>query len=536
MKYTPSMLCLLKSSLLPALLLLSLSSCASEDAPAPSEPFQLLEASIEDIHNAYRSGQLTARQLVQLYLDRIEAYDKNGPMINSIITVNPVALEDADRLDASLESSGFVGPLHGIPIIIKDQIDAEGMPTTMGSLLFKDYYPDQDAFAVRKLKAAGAIILAKATLGEMGGGDTHGSLFGSTRNPYALDRTVGGSSGGSGGAVAANFATVALGQEEVASIRRPASFTALVGMRPSAGLASRSGVYNGWPTEAGSLGPMARSVKDLAAVLEVLVGYDPDDPITGRGLGRIPESYTAFLVQDGLKGARIGILRESMRSRAGPRSEDFLKVSAVFDQAVEELRAAGAVVVDPVVIPDLQESLSKRVASPAAREAFEVYFSRSSNPPFESREEAVASPDFVKIFPAAQRRLDRPAEDRADAASIHHEFLLAQDRLMTNLLAVMADHQLDAIVHKTVENQPAIIGDGNNPPYPGSGGATNLNTFLLYVPSITVPAGYTSDDIPVGISFLGRPYSEGTMIRLAYSYEQATLHRKPPESTPSLPE
>ena len=169
MKYTPSMLCLLKSSLLPALLLLSLSSCASEDAPAPSEPFQLLEASIEDIHNAYRSGQLTARQLVQLYLDRIEAYDKNGPMINSIITVNPVALEDADRLDASLESSGFVGPLHGIPIIIKDQIDAEGMPTTMGSLLFKDYYPDQDAFAVRKLKAAGAIILGKSHTRRNGG-------------------------------------------------------------------------------------------------------------------------------------------------------------------------------------------------------------------------------------------------------------------------------------------------------------------------------------------------------------------------------
>jgi Asp-tRNA(Asn)/Glu-tRNA(Gln) amidotransferase A subunit family amidase len=517
-------------------LLLSLSSCASEDTPAPSEPFQLLEANIEDIHNAYRSRQLTARQLVQRYLDRIEAYDKNGPRINSIITVNPVALEDADRLDASLESSGFVGPLHGIPIIIKDQIDTEGMPTTMGSLLFKDYYPDQDAFAVGKLRAAGAIILAKATLGEMGGGDTHGSLFGSTRNPYALDRTVGGSSGGSGGAVAANFATVAVGQEEVASIRRPASFTALVGMRPSAGLASRSGVYNGWPTEAGSLGPMARSVTDLAAVLEVLVGYDPDDPLTGRGVGRIPDSYTAFLVQDGLQGARIGILRESMRSRVGPRSEDFLKVSAVFDQAVEELRAAGAVLVDPVVIPDLQESLSKRVASPKAREAFEVYFSRSANPPFASREEAVTSPLFSTIFPAAQRRLDRPAEDLADAASIQYEFLLAQDRLMTNLLAVMAEHQLDAIVHKTVENQPAIIGDGNNPPYPGSGGATNLNTFLLWVPSITVPAGYTSDDLPVGITFLGRPYSEGTMITLAYSYEQATLHRTPPESTPSLPE
>ena len=304
--------------------------------------------------------------------------------------------------------------------------------------------------------------MAKATLGEMGGGDTHGSLFGSTRNPYALDRTVGGSSGGSGGAVAANFATVALGQEEVASIRRPASFIPLVGMRPSAGLASRSGVYNGWPTEAGSLGPMARSVKDLAAVLEVLVGYDPDDPITGSRVGKDSRKLLRLSGSGWFEGSpKLAFSVSRCVPGAGPRSEDFLKVSAVFDQAIEELRAAGAVLVDPVVIPDLQESLSKRVASPEAREAFEVYFSRKLQfPPFESREEAVASPVFAKIFPAAQRRLDRPAEDRADAASIHHEFLLAQDRLMTSLLAVMADHQLDAIVHKTVENQPAIIGDG----------------------------------------------------------------------------
>ena len=540
MKKSPSIIRsrLLKPLLLPVFLL-SLFSCASEDISSPGQPFQLLEASIEDIHNAYTSGQLTSRQLVQLYLDRIEAYDRNGPTINSIITVNPKALEDAEQLDAVFESSGFVGPLHGIPMILKDQIDAQGMPTTLGSLLFKDYYPDQDAFAVEKLKAAGAIILAKATLGELGGGDTHGSLFGTTRNPYALDRTVGGSSGGPGGAIAANFAVVALGQEGYASIRRPSSFNSLVGMRPSAGLASRSGVYNGWPTQNGSLGPMARSVKDLATVLEVLVGYDPDDPITARGFGKVPESYTAFLDKDGLKGARIGILREPMAGNSEPGSEDFLKVSAVFDQAVEELKAAGADLVDPVVIPDMRELLAKRVGPPETREAFDLYFGRNANPPFKSREEAVQSPDFAKIFPSAQRRLqsssgDPEAQARADLR--HHQSLLARDRLRTNLLTVMAEHQLDAIVHKTVEHQPAIIGDGKNPPYAGSRGAPNLNTFLLYVPTITVPAGFTSDDLPVGISFLGRPYSEGTMIKLAYSYEQGTLHRKPPESTPPLPE
>jgi len=212
-----------------------------------------VEATIADIHSAYKAGDLTSRQLVQMYLDRIEAYDKKGPAINAIITVNPKALEDAERLDGAFKASGFVGPLHGIPIIIKDQVDAQGMPTTLGSVLFKDYYPDRDAFVVEKLRKAGAIILAKATLGEMGGGDTHGSLFGSTRNPYALDRTVGGSSGGPGASVATNFATLAVGQEGFASIRRPATWNSIAGMRPTAGLVSRSGVYAGWPEIAGSL-------------------------------------------------------------------------------------------------------------------------------------------------------------------------------------------------------------------------------------------------------------------------------------------
>ena len=229
--------------------LLSFTSLASSQA----KPFRIEEATIADIHSAYKAGELTSRQLVQMYLDRIEAYDKKGPAINAIITVNPKALEDAERLDGAFKASGFVGPLHGIPIIIKDQVDAKGMPTTLGSVLFKDYYPDRDAFVVEKLRKAGAIILAKATLGEMGGGDTHGSLFGSTRNPYALDRTVGGSSGGPGASVATNFATLAVGQEGFASIRRPATWNSIAGMRPTAGLVSRSGVYAGWPEIAGSL-------------------------------------------------------------------------------------------------------------------------------------------------------------------------------------------------------------------------------------------------------------------------------------------
>src|SRR5712692_2222804 len=285
-----------------------------------TKPFHLQEATVEDVHDAYKSGQLTAHQLVQLYLDRIEAYDKKGPSINAIITVNPKALEEADRLDAAFKASGFVGPLHGIPVIVKDQMDAKGMPTTLGSVLFKDYYPDRDSFVAEKLKKAGAIILGKATLGELGGGDTHGSLFGSTRNPYGLERTVGGSSGGSGAGLSANFATVAVGEEGFASIRRPSTWNSVVGMRPTAGLVSRSGMFDGWPEVTGSLGPMARNVTDLARLLDVMVGYDSEDPLSAMGVGHVPASYTRFLDRNGLQGARLGDLRESIGFHTEPDS------------------------------------------------------------------------------------------------------------------------------------------------------------------------------------------------------------------------
>ena len=207
----------------------------------------LLEATIDDIESGLAGCEFSARELVEFYLQRIEALDRSGPAINSIISINPAAKDDAARLDEAVARSGPVGPLHGLPVILKDQIDAVGMPTTLGSVLFRDYRPARDAFVVEKLKGAGAIILGKATLGELGMGDTHGSLFGSTRNPYDLERTVGGSSGGPAAAVSCNFAAVGIGQEALASIRRPAAWTGIVGMRPTAGLVSRSGVYAGWP-------------------------------------------------------------------------------------------------------------------------------------------------------------------------------------------------------------------------------------------------------------------------------------------------
>ena len=490
-------------------------------------PFRILEATIDDIHSAYKSGHLTCRQLVQMYLDRIEAFDKKGPAINAIITISSRALEDADRIDAAYKTSGPLGTLHGIPVVLKDQVDAKGMPTTLGSVLFKNYYPDKDAFVVEKLKNAGAIILAKTTLGELGGGDTHGSLFGSTRNPYALDRTVGGSSGGSGASVSANFATVGVGQEGLASIRRPSTWNSIVGMRTTAGLVSRSGVYSGWPERAGSLGPMGRTVRDLAILLDVMVGYDSEDPLTARGVGHIPESFTRFLDKNGLKGARIGIMRESMGYNSATDSDDFKQVTEVFNNAIAELKAAGAEIVDPIVIPKLNELLAKRAGNPTSGdEAFSLYYGRSVNPPFKSRAEAMQCPDFVQVSRGAQNRL-RSSSDPIK----HYQYLIAQDELMINVLKVMADSQLDAIVHKSIEHQPTLIRDGLNPPYVNHRGAPHLNTFLVFVPTIVVPAGFTRDGLPAGISFLGRPYDDGKMIRLAYSYEQATHHRRPPAST-----
>ncbi len=490
--------------------------------------FHLLETTIEDIQRAYKAGVMSARELTQLYLNRIERYDRAGPKINSIITVAPDALSEADRLDAAMRASGPVGPLHGVPIVLKDQMDAAGTPTTLGSILFKDYFPTRDSFVTERLRKAGAIILAKATLGELGGGDTHGSLFGSTRNAYDPERTVGGSSGGPGVAASANFGALSVGQEGFASIRRPSAWNGIAGMRPTAGLVSRGGVYAGWPGTNGSLGPMARTVRDLAKLLDVMVGYDPEDPITSLGVGRIPSTYTDFLDAAALKSARIGILREPMGQSSEPDSEDFAKVTRVFDSAIAELRAAGATVIDPIVIPDLIPLLSKRSGNDG-EPAFKEYYTRGGNPPFETREEMLAAPDYAKVARAGAASIPQ----RGPAA--YYESLAARETLMINIMKVMADNNLDAIVHKTVEHQPTLISEGLNPPYYNSRGATHLNTYLVYVPSISVPAGFTTDKLPVGITFLGRPYSDADMIKLAYSYEQATGHRTPPSTTPALP-
>ncbi len=502
----------------------------AQNAPAN---FQVMETTIDDIHAAMQAGRLTAHQLTQLYLDRIRAYDKQGPKINAIITLNPQALADADRLDAAYRTSGFVGPMHGIPVLVKDEIDAAGMPTTLGTTVFRDYRPTRDSFVVERLRKAGAVILGKTTLSEFAAGDTYGSMFGVTRNPYDLERTVGGSSGGSAASVAANFSTVALGEETVASIRRPGGWNDVVSMRPTPGLVSRSGMWDGYPTTAAQMGPIARNVSDLAHLLDVMVGYDPEDPLTAAGVDKHEGSYTRFLDRNGLRGARIGVLRESVGMFSEPGSEDFKKVDAVFNRDIAELKAAGAVIVDPVVIPDFKALLAKRAGDPSLNdEALRRYLARNPNSPFKTREDIAKSPLLAQGYPQPKTaNWTRPLQ--VDMGK-YGEYVKARDQLMINILKVMADNGLDAIVHKTVEHQPTLIRNGVNPPYVNNKGIPTFNTFLVYCSVITVPSGFTTDNLPVGITFFGRPYSEPTLLKLAYSYEQATHHRAPPSTTPAL--
>ncbi len=514
--------------LLPLLLL-------SAAAPARAQ-FEATETTIDNVHSAMKAGKLTAHQLVQDYLDRIKAYDQQGPMLNCILNLNPNALQEADRLDAEFKKSGFVGPMHGIPVLVKDQADAAGLPTTLGSVLFKNYVPTRDSFVVERLRKAGAVILGKTTLGEFGAGDALGSeLFGDTRNPYDPLRTVGGSSGGNGACLAASFATVAVGEEGFASIRRPSTWNDLVGMRPTSGLVSRSGMFHGWPDTVQTLGPMARTVRDLAELLDGMVGYDAEDPLTAMAVGHSPRTYTASLDREGLKGARIGILRQPFGDTPDPTSEDIAKVDAVFAQNIAELKSAGAVIVDPVAIPNLKEFLAKRSDKMTIDdETQRVWMARNPNSPYQAPEDVAKSPDIGKLPAGKTAEWKKPKEATAATYTAFNEYLKAREDLQIAFMKVMADNRLDALVYKSIEYEPPLISDELNPKFRSPGRIATLNTFLGYVSAITVPSGFTSDNLPAGITFLGRPYAEPTLLKLAYSYEQNTHHRKPPKTTPPL--
>src|SRR6202049_4518773 len=313
---------------------------------APDRSFHLMETSIANIHEAMQAGTLTCHNLVQQYLDRIHAYDQQGPAIDSMLYINPASLEQADAFDKDFQHTHKLKPLGCVPMVLKDNFDTDDMPTTAGAVTLKGAQPEQDAFAVKRLREAGAIILGKANLQEFAsGGISVSSLGGQVRNPYDLTRTPGGSSGGTGAAVAANLAVAGTGSDTGGSIRSPASATSLVGLRPTRGLISRDGIVPVSFTQ-DTIGPMARNVAEAATLLDAMVGYDSNDPVTALSIGNIPKTYTAFL-QNGLKGARLGVLTNAFGR--GPEHEE---VNQVMSKAIDVLKAQGAVIVpieDPVL-------------------------------------------------------------------------------------------------------------------------------------------------------------------------------------------
>ncbi len=486
---------------------------SGQGAPPP-----VVELTIAQAQAAMREGRLTARQLVQAYLDRIAAIDRSGPTLNALIMVNPRALERADSLDAALRRTGrFVGPLHGVPVIVKDNYDTGDMPTTAGSASLVGSVPADDATMVRRLREAGAIVLAKSNMAEFAFSpyETVGSaLPGYTFNPYALNRVPAGSSGGTAAAVAASLGLVGLGTDTGNSIRGPSSHTALVGIRPTLGLTSRDGIVPLY-LERDVGGPMARTVEDAARVLDAVAGVDPADSATAEAAEHIPPTYTAFLDTAALRGARIGVARR-IAEREGADPE----VLARFDSALAELRRAGAVVVDPVPLPFLD---SMRVGTcQSFRHDIEQYLA-SRGP--EAPKTLAAIVEGGKYHVTIGQRLRRFLNDTTEGTPERcREARENKARFQAAVHEVMASNRLDALVYPTWSNPPRLIGDLESP----AGDNSQVLAPWTGWPAITVPMGFVRERLPVGLQFFGEAWSEGRLIALAYAYEQATHHRRPP--------
>jgi amidase len=495
-------------------------------AAGPVE-FDLIETTVEDVHAAMGEGRLTARRLTEMYLARIDAYDKSGPALNAIILVNPEALQIADDLDAKFKTSGPVGPLHGIPVLLKDNVNTAGMATTGGSLSLAGYVPPEDADIVGKLKDAGAIVIAKTNLHEFAvWGETVSSLGGRTRNPYDLGRTPGGSSGGTGAALAANFGLLGIGTDTVNSIRSPASANSLVGIRPTVGAVSRSGIIpNSFVQD--SVGPLARTVTDAARTLGVLTGYDASDPATSWNIGRIESDYTRFLDRDGLKGARIGIV-EAFFGKDDVHAE----VTAVIREAIARMEQAGAVTIsvdDPIF--DTSWLLAEVTVHPYELKAdLNSYLSNpTAGTPVKSIEEIIAS---GKFHPNIVEEIEQ-AQGLSKDSPEYGNRLIKRMRIRDRLMQIMAENRLDALAYPHQARLVVPIGDRQ---VDRNGALGSIAGF----PAITVPGGFSQASdaapvgVPIGLEFLGRPWSEPTLVRIAYGFEQATRFRCPPRSVPPL--
>ena len=497
-------------------------------ASAQQGPFRFQEATIASIHAALAAGQLTCTQLTRLYLDRIAAYDMQGPALHAIITVNPRAMEIAAEMDRSYRANpASAGPLHCIPVILKDNFNTFDMPTSGGNVSMKTSVPPADAFTVARIRDAGALILAKANMQEFArGGMSISSLGGQVRNPYDLGRTPGGSSGGTGAAIAANFAVLGTGSDTGQSIRSPASANNLVGIRPTRGLVSRAGVIPNSLTQ-DEVGPITRTVTDAALLLDVMAGYDAADPITAFGNGRIPGSHARLLGTDALKGARIGV----MANLSGTEARH-TEVNQVMEGVIARMAGLGALVVR-FNLPDY-DALAPAVATSQfeARTVMDRYFATlGPDAPIKSFAELVAAKTS-----AVQKTLEAEfAVVDGMNSQAYKDRTLNRDKLRLAVAKIFADLKLDAILYplQKILVAPVVAEDQLE----RNGTLSNGTGF----PAVTFPGGFSSPTesaplgVPVGAELLGLDYTEAKLLGYAYAFEQASGLRKLPKSTPALP-
>ena len=487
---------------------------------------ELMELTIAETHQAMLAGTLTARQLVQAYLDRIHAYDKRGPALNAIIMVNPAALSRADELDAALRSGGgLTGPLHGIPFIVKDNYDTHDMPTTGGSASLAGSIPSDDAFQVRRIREAGAIVLAKSNLAEFAftAMETVGSMLpGWTFNPYRLNRVTAGSSGGTAAGIAANFGLAGLGTDTGNSIRGPSSHNALVGIRSTQGLTSRDGIIPLFAhRDIG--GPMTRTVEDAVRVFDVIVGTDPADGVTVDADARRAARYMDFLEAD-LDGVRIGVAGQiAYTETADP------EVLMRFGEALGDLERLGATLVRDFQIADLA-SLRRGTGCSRFRYDIENYLATLPDPPVHTLAEIEEGGRVhVTVMPTVRRFLR--FEGTPDTNEQCVQGRVAEERLRAGVRASMERYDVDALIYPTWNNPPRLVGDLSSP----HGNNSPILSPPTGFPAITVPMGFVWDGtLPAGLQIYGDAWSEPTLIRIAYAYEQSTMHRKPPRTVPAL--
>ena len=504
---------------------------------ATGQTLDVTTATIEDIGRAFEAGTLTSERLVEIYLERIAAYDDAGPKLNAVITLNPHALEKARALDAERKDRGPRSPLHGIPVVLKDNMDTADLPTTAGSILLAGSLPPDDAFIVQKLCEAGAIVLAKVNMSEFASGGAVSSLGGPTHNPHNLERSPSGSSGGTGAAIAAAYAQLGLGTDTGGSVRGPSTANGIVGLKPTHGLLSRDGIVP-LALSFDMAGPMARHVFDVAVALGVMTGIDDADDATRKSEGHFETDYTQYLDASALGGARIGIARDFL----GQDSD----VDWVIEASLEVMRGAGATVVD-VHLPEwLLESngdLYTTVRHREFRAQIQEYlatlapgYPKTLTELIQQAVHLTAPTDGAQPNPGRWSLMERE-NDSGELSD--YEYRAVREHglplVRTIIEGLMQSDNLDAIVYPTSPRRPSRIDADPNPAGSGRGPSPIRFANLTGFPDLVVPAGFTGNGLPVGISFLGTAFSEPRLLALGYAFEQTSKARRLPVNTPALP-